>query len=443
MSIVIQRTETTVSEKHSLPAFVSRLSGHATSIFVASLFLAGIILALTWEVSLPEVMEGFSYDIIIILISMELFTGLVAETNIMPWLAVRLVTISRAKRKACLFLFGSAMFLISACLNNITAVLMILPVISVFLKSIDVDRRYVITFFSVILVMSNLGGAATPIGDFPAVIIMSSGVTSFVSYLTHAFPFFLLSAITILIGVVWQQGAYNENEDLATLAVRNLQSQNKNLKVRKDLLVGLIVIFAAMLAAWCVLPQDLMPPALTAALGYITAALYSSLRGVKIHPVVELNSTIQICAFLFIAQIIENAGILKRLAAVLSAQINDPKQVLLVFMIVTALSAGLFSAGSSAAAMMPTIVELCNGPLATQADWVAVAYAASICAGSSLFMWSATAGFILSNKVREASIKDKNGNNSIKFGVFEYMGYGIACFLVQFALALGLAAFAL
>lgn len=68
---------------------------------------------------------------------------------------------------------------------------------------------------------------------------------------------------------------------------------------------------------------------------------------------------------------------------------------------------GIFSAGPAAAAMMPVIVNICHGPLAAQSDWIAVAYAAAICAGSSLFMWSATAGFILSGKVNGAGIEDE------------------------------------
>lgn len=443
MSIVIQNPETSIPQKRPLPAFIRRLSGHATSIFVAGIFLLGIILAWACHISLPEVMETFSYNIIIILISMELFTDIVVQTNIMSFLAVRIVAFSRAKRRTCLLLFGITIFLISAFLNNITAVLMILPVVKVFLKSIDVDRQYIIGFFSLILVMSNLGGAATPIGDFPAVTIMQSNITSFAGYLTHAFPFCLLSAIAILIGFIWRQRAYKENEDLAILAVRNLQSQYKNLKVRKDLLLGILIIFIAMLTAWCILPQNVMPPALIAALGYIVAALYSSLRGMKVHPIVDLSFVIQIGGFLFVSQVVAEAGILNSLASILNAQISNPKLVLLTFMVIAALSSGIFSAGPAAAAMMPIIVQLCDGPLANQADWVAVAYAAAICAGSSLFMWSATAGFILSNKVSEfsikSSIKEKSGNNTIKFGVFEYMRYGIACFLVQLAFALGLA----
>lgn len=93
---------------------------------------------------------------------------------------------------------------------------------------------------------------------------------------------------------------------------------------------------------------------------------------------------------------VSQTGILNLLANLLQQRIADPKLLVMAIMVITSLVAGIFSAGPAAAAMMPVIVELCHGPLSFQSDWIAVAYAASICAGSSLFMWSATAGFILS-----------------------------------------------
>ena len=107
----------------------------------------------------------------------------------------------------------------------------------------------------------------------------------------------------------------------------------------------------------------------------------------------------------------------------------------MAIMIITSLVAGIFSAGPAAAAMMPIIIQLCNGLLSAQADWIAVAYAASICAGSSLFMWSATAGFILSGKVNEANITEEGGDN-INWGAGQYMKYGFVNYVIQISIAL-------
>jgi hypothetical protein len=81
--------------------------------------------------------------------------------------------------------------------------------------------------------------------------------------------------------------------------------------------------------------------------------------------------------------------------------ISDPEMLLIAVMIITSLVAGDVSA---AVAMMPVIVNLCSTSLSAQSHLVTVVYATSICAGSFLFMWSATAGLILSNKVEQAKL---------------------------------------
>ena len=123
------------------------------------------------------------------------------------------------------------------------------------------------------------------------------------------------------------------------------------------------------------------------------------------------------------------------LANFLQTNISNPKLLIMVIMVITSVVAGIFSAGPAAAAMMPVIIELCNGTLSAQSDWIAVAYAAAICAGSSMFMWSATAGFILSNKVNASGIEEAPGKKTT-WGVGQYMKYGLVNYVVQLSIAL-------
>ena len=111
----------------------------------------------------------------------------------------------------------------------------------------------------------------------------------------------------------------------------------------------------------------------------------------------------------------------------------------MAIMVITSIVSGVFSAGPAAAAMMPVIVEICEGPLGAQSDWIAVAYAAAICAGSSLFMWSATAGFILSGKVNSAEIEEERGKK-VSWGIAQYLKYGLVNYVIQLSIALAVMA---
>lgn len=429
------KTKEKNNEKTKSNPLLKRLGSCASLLLIAIMFIVGTILAVSTGIPIKGVMSNYSYDVLVILIVMELFTNLIAETGIMQLIAIKITEMSKGRKKACLMMFGAMMFLISSCLNNITAVMMILPIVFVLLKTLEVDKRYVCVFFAVILALSNTGGAASPVGDFPAIVIMTSGITTFLSYLTHAFPLFALTSAAII--AVWGSRVKKEEDDgaLRKLAIMNLKSQYKNITIRFDVLKWLAVVFVGMFLAWSFVPQNIVPPEIIAVLGYVTAMVICSLKKINVNQKMDLKSVLTIASFLFFAEVVSETGILAMLAAYLQANIANPKLLVMAIMLITSLVAGIFSAGPAAAAMMPIIVQLCSGPLSAQADWIAVAYAASICAGSSLFMWSATAGFILSGKVNDANITEEGGKN-INWGVGQYMKYGFVNYAIQISIAL-------
>ena len=313
--------------------------------------------------------------------------------------------------------------------------MMILPIVFVLLKTLEVDKKYICIFFAAILALSNTGGAASPVGDFPAIVIMTSGITSFLSYLTHAFPLFALTSMVLII--TWGMRIKKEKDDgaLRELAVSNLKSQYKNIEIRFDVLKWLGIVFIGMFLAWSFIPQSVIPPEVIAVLGYGIAMVICSIKGIKVGQIMELKSVLTIASFLFFAQVISQTGVLNMLAEYLQNNIENPKVLVMAIMVITSLVAGVFSAGPAAAAMMPVIIEICKGPLGAQSDWIAVAYASAICAGSSLFMWSATAGFILSGKVNAAGI-ETGENKKVSWGAGQYFKYGLVNYAIQLGIAL-------
>lgn len=425
-----------------VPNLLKALKSSSSLILIAAMFMVGSGVALALHIPVKTVMSNYSYDVLVILVVMELFTNLIAESGIMQLLALKIADFSKGQKRLCLILFGTMMFLVSSCLNNITAIMMVLPIVFVLLKTLEVDRRYVCTFFAVLLALSNTGGAATPVGDFPAIVIMTSGITSFLGYLGHAFPLFALTS-AVLIGV-WAATVAREKGDgaIRKLAVANLKSQYKNIEIRFDVLKYLGIIFAGMFAAWSFVPQEVIPPEIIAVLGYGAAMVVASVKKIRVVQKMDLKSVLTIASFLFFAQVISQTGLLSQIAAYLQTTIHDPKLLVMAIMVITSVVAGIFSAGPAAAAMMPVIVQICSGPLGVQSDWIAVAYAAAICAGSSLFMWSATAGFILSGKVNKAGVENEDGT-PICWGVSQYLKYGLINYLIQITIALVMVAIVL
>ena len=101
---------------------------HTTFLLVLVASLAGLSLGLAGMVSLPDVLAGIPWGILIIFVSLDFFTRLIVHTGIMELLAVRLLLWSNGRKIAVLYLFGLLLFVISSLLNNLTAVTVVLPV---------------------------------------------------------------------------------------------------------------------------------------------------------------------------------------------------------------------------------------------------------------------------------------------------------------------------
>ncbi len=412
----------------------NKLNKRTGVLLMPLIYIIGTIIALIAKISIKDIMLDFQYNVLIILIVMELFTNLVSSTGIMEFLSLKLSILSKGNKKTILVLFGLLMFFISAFLNNITAVLIILPVIFVLLKTIGVDQKYVNIFFAVILALSNTGGASSPIGDFPAIVIMSSGITTFVGYLIRAFPLFLLTSIIIICCYCLMIKEEVYKTEFKELSLDLLHSKYKNLTINKGPLCCLIIIFILMFVGWSTIPQKVIPPEIIALLGYVSALLVLERQEIKIVNLIDIKPVLTIGAFLFLSAVISKTGILDVIAYYLQINIQNPKLLLIVIMIITSLVSGIFGAGAASSAMLPIIINLCNNFFTSQTDWIAIAYAAAICAGSSLFLWSATAGIILSKRINGTCLTAEN--KTIKWNIIEYFKYGILNYVIQIVVAI-------
>lgn len=388
--------------------------------------------------------SSFQWGVLAIFVAMELFTGLVVGTGLMEVVAVGLIRISRGHKLILVVFFGFMLFFVSSFLNNLTAMLVILPVLFVALRQADLEQRFVTQTFALLLAVSNLGGAATPIGDFPAIIIMKSGLTDFTGYLTKAFPLFISTTVVMiglhaLLFMKRGDGPKNETSEAALrrrLGVRFLSMQYRHVRIKslRALLLGLA--FAATFCGWAFLPASGFPPEVVAFAGLSLAVLLVAPLGASAKfRNCDLGSVLTIAAFLFLGAVVANTGILHHLAHVLEDRISNPKHLLIAVMIATAAFSGLMQAGPATAAMLPVIQSLAAGPFADQSQWLAIAFASSICAGSSAFVWSATAGFLLRDKVNNADLSSKSGEK-IGWGIAQYLPFGVLHMLVQLSVAI-------
>lgn len=168
-----------------------------------SLLLLGLMGALGERVQLQTVLGWVDAETVALLFGMMLIVGYLSQTGVFEHLAIRAFTLARGRPLPCVSLLVCATAALSAVLDNVTTVLLITPVT---VQLCDVLGLPAVPVVTATILASNIGGAATVIGDPPNVMISSAlyerGVT-FGMFLKHVAPGALLALLGACAYLYW------------------------------------------------------------------------------------------------------------------------------------------------------------------------------------------------------------------------------------------------
>ncbi|KAM3955657.1 P protein-like [Aphomia sociella] len=139
------------------------------AIFVATMSLAALSLV-GERPSLTEIISWLNAETLLLLFSMMLLVAIVAETGIFDFLAVFAFEVTKGKLWHLIYLLCGLTAFLSTFLDNVTTVLLMSPVAIRLCEVMDLDPVPLLMFMAI---YSNVGGAATPVGDPPNVIVVS------------------------------------------------------------------------------------------------------------------------------------------------------------------------------------------------------------------------------------------------------------------------------
>lgn len=137
---------------------------------------------------------GIDWDVIFLLLAMMIIVGIIKQTGVFEYLGIWAAQHSRARPYRLMVLLMAITAVASPVLDNVTTVLLVAPI------TISVCRKLGIPaapYLIAEVLASNIGGAATLIGDPPNIIIGSRAGLTFNDFLVHMAP------VTVVIFVVF------------------------------------------------------------------------------------------------------------------------------------------------------------------------------------------------------------------------------------------------
>ena len=377
-----------------------------------------------------DIYSGVPWDVLVILLGLGIFSSLFARSRLFSALAVWCSRASRGKYLLILIMFSSIMFILSCTLNNLTALLLVLPVLLSILKALGATQRFIALCFSMVIVACNLGGAATPIGDFPAILLMGTGSISFVRYLILAFPMCILlfGVLLVLFAVYYSRRG---NEDAAplerSLALISMAKLYRNFTIDKTILYPGIGVFCVMFGLWIVAGRIGLSPGVICFIGVgLLMVIKNEAAEDIVRHGIDFESILFLTALFLMVSCMAGSGILDSIAGYMTVYFTDTKMLVCALMICCGISTAIFSAGPSMATMLPIaqqIIAKGNVP----GETVYVGLALSVCAGSSFLLTAATAGPLAQSIVEKSGLTTREGQKAtfdfmtfLPFGIFAY-----------------------
>lgn len=144
------------------------------AIFASTMSIA-ILAAMDERPTMPEIVSWIDVETLLLLFGMMILVAILSETGIFDYLAVYAYKITSGRVWPlinCLCLFTAVL---SSFLDNVTTVLLMTPVS---IRLCEVMGLNPVPILMAMIIYSNVGGAMTPVGDPPNVIIASNSYIS-------------------------------------------------------------------------------------------------------------------------------------------------------------------------------------------------------------------------------------------------------------------------
>lgn len=131
------------------------------------------------------VFDYIEFEVIFLLIGMMILVHIASRSGVFKWMALELLKMTKGHPKLVLFTLAAFTAVASAFLDNVTTVVLMMPITFVIAKEFDIDP---IPFLITEVLASNIGGTATLIGDPPNIIIGARAGLSFMDFLKELTP---------------------------------------------------------------------------------------------------------------------------------------------------------------------------------------------------------------------------------------------------------------
>jgi len=352
----------------------------------------GCLVVLLGILSQEEAFAAIDLNVIFLLAGMMVIANIMSETGVFQWLAVKAVGAGRGNPFAILAILSLITAGASALLDNVTVVVLVAPITLFVATTLRVSP---VPFLVAEIMASNIGGAATIIGDPPNILIASAADYDFLTFVGNMGPISLLS-----LGILILSLAFTTRKELGTARVETTLDAS-GLITDPVLLRKSLVALALVLVGFIVHGFLHLEPATIALSGAVFLLLITG-HDPRLHlREVEWTTLFFFIGLFILIQALAKEGIITWVAGeVMAITHGDLPLTASVVLWLSSLLSGVIDNIPYTATMIPVIQQL-GQAMSVDPLWWALAMGADF--GGNLTLVGASANLVV------ASVADKAG----------------------------------
>ncbi len=147
--------------------------------------IGGFLVVLTGIVNQEVVFEAIDWNVIFFLIGMMLVISVLRKTGIFMFVAIKSAKLARGNPLTIMMMMFMVTAFSSAFLGSVTSIMILIPIVMLISHELKIGP---IPFIVTMVIASNMGGAATMVGDPPNILIGSATNYNFIDFILNLTP---------------------------------------------------------------------------------------------------------------------------------------------------------------------------------------------------------------------------------------------------------------
>ncbi|MFF3670931.1 ArsB/NhaD family transporter [Microtetraspora malaysiensis] len=186
--------------------------------------------------------EGIDWNVVFLLLGMMIIVGIIKQTGLFDFLAIWAAKKSRGRPYRLMVMLMVITAVASPFLDNVTTIMLVAPVTVLVCDRLRIPAQ---PFLIAEVLASNIGGAATLIGDPPNIIIGSRAGLTFNDFLVHMTPIVVVIFVVfvLLTGLLFRKSLrYNPDNVASVMALQERRAiTDPRLLARCLVVLGLVI----------------------------------------------------------------------------------------------------------------------------------------------------------------------------------------------------------